>query len=166
MSASDGHRVSIYIGVLTWARLVRGLRIRGAGERESGAFLLGQRGADSAKVRDFRFYDDLDPSSLDSGGISFHAVGYSALWTYCRKRKLEVLADIHTHPGPVAAQSSIDRRNPMIPVRGHVAIVLPNYAQIRLWSLKPAAVYEYEGDYRWRQCNIEGAPKVLKLRVW
>jgi hypothetical protein len=54
----------------------------------------------------------------------------------------------------------------MMPVRGHVAIVLPNYARISIWSLRPAAVYRYEGDYRWRRCNIEGATAALKLRVW
>jgi proteasome lid subunit RPN8/RPN11 len=120
----------------------------------------------SAIVADVRFYDDLDPTALDSGAINFHADGYSALWAHCRKNALEVLADIHTHPGTSAAQSWIDRKNPMIPVRGHVAIVLPNFARVSFWSLRHASIYEYEGDYDWRRCNIDGALTVVKLCFW
>ena len=156
----------IRIPVLRWAALVRGLRARGAGSRESGAFLLGRRKPHHARVLDYRMYDDLDPDALDSGAIEFHAAGFSTLWAYCRVNDLEVLADVHTHPGEAARQSGIDRRNPMMPMRGHVAIILPHFANISSWSLSRAGIYEYQGNYEWEQCNTEGHLQRVKLSLW
>lgn len=156
----------IVIPLLRWAGLVRTLRARGAGKRESGAFLLGRRKPHHGRVLDYRMYDDLDPHALDSGAIDFHAAGFSTLWAYCRVNDLEVLADVHTHPGGAARQSGIDRRNPMMPIRGHVAIILPHFANISSWSLSRAGIYEYQGNYEWQQCNNDGCPQRVKLSLW
>jgi hypothetical protein len=51
-----------------WRRLLAGLRVRGRGIRESGAFLLGGRdAAGRRRIVDFLLYDDLDPHALDTG---------------------------------------------------------------------------------------------------
>src|SRR6266404_8581 len=53
---------------LLWMRLLRNLRSRGNGTRESGAFLLGHReDANRCRVVDYLLYDDIDPHALDSG---------------------------------------------------------------------------------------------------
>jgi hypothetical protein len=111
--------------------LLRELATRGEGRRESGAFLLGRvTGRPSAvnEVIEVAFYDDLDPNSL-TGGITFNAVGYSALGTICRERKLRVIADIHTHPSTWVEQSDTDASNPMTALPGHVAFIAPNFAR-------------------------------------
>ena len=47
-----------------WGRLLRDLRSRGLGVRESGAFLLGTHVGCIRRVRDYMLYDDVDPDSL------------------------------------------------------------------------------------------------------
>jgi proteasome lid subunit RPN8/RPN11 len=42
---------------------------------------------------------------------------------------MEVLADVHTHPGLDSSQSETDRTHPMISESGHVALIVPSYAK-------------------------------------
>jgi len=146
--------------------LVTDLKRRGAGQRESGAFLLGRRTARSVKVIGYRCYDDLDPTSLDTGAVNFHAQGYAALWAHCRKKRLEVLADVHTHPGDFIQQSDIDRAHPMIPQVGHVAIILPHFGNITKWSLRDAGIYQYKGNFQWGSFSPTGCDQPLTLCIW
>ncbi|HEY1588069.1 MAG TPA: hypothetical protein VGH63_20355, partial [Polyangia bacterium] len=96
-----------------WQELLAELAARGGGVRESGAFLLADAAGDRRRVVRLVYLDDLDPDSLQ-GGISFRGTAYGALWRICRRGRLTVVADVHTHPGSGVAQSTIDRRNPMI----------------------------------------------------
>lgn len=136
---------------LLWYRLRRQLRRRGAGVRESGAFLLGNRGCTGIdKVRRFACYDELDPTSLCKGLVEFHAEGFARLWAECRKLDMDVLADVHTHPGSDASQSETDRTHPMISECGHIAVILPKFAVGQPLGVGAISIYEYEGNYRWR----------------
>lgn len=131
-----------------WNSLVAELRRRGAGERESGGFMLATAG--ERHVRSFICYDDLDDNALDSGIITFHACGFVKLWDYCQKHGLCVVADVHTHPSDWTGQSESDRTHPMVAVKGHLAIILPNFAAPNAQPLNGASVYEYKGNHRWR----------------
>lgn len=149
----------------TWWTLIHELRRRGQGRRESGAFLLGTRSGHQAKVRSFVCYDDLDPTALDSGYVTFHGQGLKALWAICRDRQLEVVADVHTHPGPDTRQSAIDARHPMIPVAGHLALIVPRFAQCSPLSLEGVGIHEY-GDHGWRSFSPATRPSRLQLTWW
>jgi proteasome lid subunit RPN8/RPN11 len=132
-----------------WQEVLHELRVRGAGRRESGAFLLGP--ADRAQPRHVTaavYYDDLDPTSL-TGGISFSGSAYSRLWDECAARGLEVVGDVHTHPGQWVAQSPIDRAHPMLAQAGHVGLIVPQFAQNQV-KARDVGVHEYLGDGRWR----------------
>lgn len=112
-------------------RTVRELARRGQGARESGAFLLGRLSERPSRGRPWpithvAFYDDLDAECL-TGGITFR--GFEDLWQVCRELKMTVIADIHTHPSTWVEQSKIDADNPMISTIGHLAVIVPNYAQ-------------------------------------
>jgi hypothetical protein len=111
--------------------LVVGLAERGQGRRESGAFLLTDRGHPEDQlpqpVTEIAFYDDLDSDCL-TGGIDFHAVGYTALQNLCRRDRLQVAGDIHTHPAQRVQQSRIDAEHPMVARDGHVALIAPRFA--------------------------------------
>ena len=124
-----------------WFKMVVELEKRGQGRRESGAFLLGHYRKSKAHVRRVAYYDDLEPGSLD-GAISLSHRAYSRLSSVCSKERLKVLGDIHTHPGKNIEMSSIDKEHPLISVDGHLALILPFFAQGKP-SLKAAAVYEY-----------------------
>ncbi|MCW5765165.1 MAG: Mov34/MPN/PAD-1 family protein [Phycisphaeraceae bacterium] len=157
--------VTISVNFLRWRRLMLELKRRGGGRRESGAFLLGLRDGQSLRVKDVVYYDDLDPNALDQGYVNFHADGFSALWSHCRKARLDVLADIHTHPGGNTSQSELDRTNPMMAERGHLALIVPHFAAGPWWSKRGISLFEYEANYRWK--DLSGAlPSRLCLTVF
>lgn len=161
-AAADTIRLPIWL----WARLIFDLRRRGGGKGESGAFLLGRSNSNAKRVRAYLCYDDLDADAYQGGAIAFHAAGYAALWQYCKDKQLEVLADVHTHPGAWVGQSPIDQRHPMVPVVGHTAIIVPNFANTGWWSLDVVGVYEYLGSFKWRVHPASEQPRRVRLSIW
>lgn len=132
-----------------WDRLVAELHARTEGEsHESGAFLLGHTTEQGRRVTDVLYFDDLHPEVHAGGVVELPAAAFRTLWAIVRERGVQVVADVHVHPYS-AGQSWIDRKNPLIATRGHVAIILPNFARprIRRWSV---GVYVYEGDHQWQ----------------
>lgn len=126
------------------------LKRRGKNVRESGAFLLSSH--DSKTVKKYICFDDLDPTCL-TGMIEFKNAGFQKLWNQLEKEKLVVLADVHTHPSSWTGQSEYDRTNPMISMRKHIAIIVPHYAK-KIFPLKKGiGVYEYMGNYTWKNLN-------------
>jgi len=132
-----------------WHGLVNALNERSGGRRESGAFLLGRIGEDGVRtILDYLLYDDLDPEALDTGAIHLRSSAYGALWQLCSERNLKVVADVHTHPGRIVEQSTVDKRHPMISVAGHIAMILPNYGKSPT-DPAVAGIYRYLGSYQW-----------------
>lgn len=143
--ASDGKRLRI--SWLGWWRLVCQLRRRGGGRRESGAFLLGRRDEQGGTISAFVFYDDIDPGALSRGYVHLAGPALNKVWERCAATGLEVLADVHTHPGR-ADQSPSDQEHPMIAIRGHTALIIPNFARSAL-NLRAVGVYRHLGAQKW-----------------
>lgn len=156
----------IHIPMLTWRHLVSELGRRGSGSRETGAFLMGKKDDESRAVVDFLCYDDLDRRALTHGIVEFHRRGFSNLWDICRDRGLQVLADVHTHPTRDVRQSHIDMVNPMLPVSGHLALILPRYGRTSKWSLSPAGIYRFVGGGQWETFHSDEADCPIKLTLW
>jgi proteasome lid subunit RPN8/RPN11 len=154
---------SLRISIWLWMRLIHELRARGFGQRESGAFLLRKQG--SQRITKFICYDDMDPTALDSGIIIFHGAGFVPLWKICRREGMSVAADVHTHSDDWTGQSDADRTHPMIGKPGHVAMIVPHYAQGNLLSLSGVGIYEYAGSHRWHT-RIDGGKVSLTLFPW
>jgi proteasome lid subunit RPN8/RPN11 len=140
------------------------LRRRTEGLHESGAFLLGHREGNRRAIMRFIYYDDLDPLSLDSGIVVFDGSGYGPLWKLCRETGLTVVADVHVHGG-AARQSNSDRQNPMIATAGHVALIVPDFAE-RINSPSELGIYEYEGEHRWRDWSGREANRLFYVGFW
>lgn len=139
---------------LLWRKLRSKLRERGRRcSRESGAFLLGRRDGNRARIIDFVLYDDLDPKCLDSGIVRFDGRYFGNLWAICRARGLSVVADIHVHPGS-EGQSKSDRDHPMISRAGHIALILPRFA-VGSHSAREIGIYCYLGDKRWATIPVD-----------
>lgn len=136
------------ISTKLWAQLIEQLCRRGKNERETGAFLLGPFG--TGDITEFICYNDLDAEAFDSGIIIFKSEGYMPLWKHCLEEALTVLADVHTHPGNWSGQSTADQTHPMISQRGHIALIVPNYATREQQTLRNVGVYEYQGDLKWK----------------
>ena len=164
--ASDAAITTIRVPVWLWAALIFDLRRKGKGRGESGAFLLGRDANNPARVTAYLCYDDIDSAAYRDGAIAFHAAGYAALWKLCKEKQLQVLCDVHTHPTQDVRQSSIDQRHPMMPVVGHTAMIVPNFAATRWWSLDAIGVYEYLGNFTWRTHPPSDRPRRVKLSLW
>lgn len=144
-----------------WAALIADLRKRGGGRRESGAFLLGEVCEHAKVVHAWLPYDELDSSSLNYDYIRLSTEAFSKLWSVCEQHRMQVVADVHTHPlGP--SQSPSDRANPMIGLTGHLALIVPHFAQ---GNVSPAdvSVNVYKGAKRWKSYFGMQAAAHIKL---
>jgi proteasome lid subunit RPN8/RPN11 len=126
-----------------WEPMVAELGRRGRGTRESGAFLLADRSGDRRTVKRVVYLDDLDPNCL-TGGIELDGLAYSKLWDLCGAEQRVVIGDVHTHPGRGVHQSGIDAENPMVAQKGHVALILPDFAT-RVVEPIAVGVHRYDG---------------------
>lgn len=131
-----------------WNTLMNELYARGNDETESGAFLLAPK--EDNTVCEFVCYDDLEAGCLDTGAISLTSAAFIKLWKYAAEKNLIVVADIHTHPSYIVRQSVIDIENPMVSIRGHIALIVPHFAKYLPQTLNKVGVYEYLGDYEWK----------------
>ncbi len=136
-----------------WRRLMTDLRVRGGGMHESGAFLLGSRHRTGAHIADFILYDDLDLRCLDSGIVRLDGRHFGKLWDICRARKITVVADVHTHPLG-AGQSPSDKAHPIIAQAGHIALIVPRFAEAPV-RRSDVGVYKYLGRQRWKSIRPE-----------
>ena len=144
-----------------WKGLLESLRERGGGVRESGAFLLGTGEAPQRIATKFVLYDDLDPNCLNEGYVYFDGRYYSRLWEICDREGLSVVADVHSHPyGP--GQSHSDKTHPMVSIPGHIALIVPNYAQGPVLAVD-VGVYVSRGRHRWATYRGHRAGKVLDI---
>lgn len=144
----DQNNSPLIISKHDWVNLIQELACRGEGRKESGAFLLGKPGGNLIEF--IVYFDDLDPNCL-TGMIEFSASGFVKLWDYCSSNQLTVLADVHTHPYNWTGQSLIDKQNPMIPVQGHIAIIIPHYSCKKNQMLRGIGIYEFLGGVNWKK---------------
>jgi hypothetical protein len=146
-----------------WDELLEKLRARGGGVRESGAFILGVGDGARRAARRIVLYDDLDPNCLNEGYVHFDGCHYGRLWEICAQESLSVVADVHTHPyGP--GQSHSDKTHPMVSIPGHIALIVPNYAQGEI-SAADVGIYVYRGRYQWTAFRGRRAAAVLDIKA-
>ena len=144
-----------------WRELLSELHHRTDGCHESGAFLLGHNSECGRQVEQIVYYDDLDLHAYRTGVVVLHASSFGLLWDRCQSSDHTVVADIHVHPKR-ALQSHFDRKNPMIAVTGHLALIVPNFARPPI-ELARLGFYEYRGNHNWRSL---GGPKITRyLRI-
>lgn len=131
-----------------WRAGVRELHTRTRNRIESGAFLLGHDEGRVRVITQFLFYDDIDSHCFDRGIVEFNGRLLGKVWGYCRDNSLSVVADVHVHPFGFG-QSPSDMHNPIIAKAGHIALILPNFAQGPCLPGGGVGVYEYLGNRQW-----------------
>jgi proteasome lid subunit RPN8/RPN11 len=144
-----------------WPALMDDLRRRGRGIRESGAFLLGRRTERVRRVDQWIAYEELDPESLHFKYVRLETSAFSRLWRHCEEVGLEVVADVHTHPLG-SMQSPSDRSNPMIATAGHVALIVPTFAQGEVRP-KDLSFNVYLGAKLWKNLYREQAAEFIRI---
>lgn len=152
---------NLIVPMSLWRELLNELHRRTDERHESGAFLLGCSSKHVRRVVQAVYYDDLEPHAYQTGVVVMHAASFGKLWERCKSSGLTVVADVHVHPR-AAFQSRADRKNPMIAVTGHLALIVPNFARPPV-ELKSLGFFEYRGSHRWRSL---GGPQVRRfLRI-
>ena len=144
-----------------WTELMAHLRAQGAGVRESGAFLLGQRTDAGRVVLRFLPYEQLQADVFSHDYVSLKANSFAKLWAVCRAAGMTVVADVHTHPfGP--GQSRSDRANPMVALKGHIALIVPRFAK---GNPRPRdlGLYVYQGNHQWASYSGSDVGRLLRL---
>jgi proteasome lid subunit RPN8/RPN11 len=145
-----------------WEFMISELGRRGRGSREAGGFLLADRSGDRRTVTRVVYLDDLDPACL-TGGIEFDGLAYSKLWDICDAEQRVVIGDVHTHPGQEVHQSGIDAQNPMVAQKGHVALIVPEFAT-RAVQPHQVGVHRYDGR-GWQTWTGKDAARRLFIRT-
>lgn len=144
-----------------WSGLIQHLRSQGAGVRESGAFLLGQKTNSCRVVTKILPYEQLQADALHDDYVALTAASFANLWNFCRQEGLSVVADVHTHRFGVG-QSLSDRVNPMIALTGHIAFIVPRFAQGNA-CLQNLGMYVYKGNHRWTAYSGSDVSKFVRL---
>lgn len=132
-----------------WTEIVSELHKRTSCSRESGAYLLGRRNwLGALRILHPVYYDDIDPACFEHGYVLLNGAQLGKLWRICRERNMDVVADVHVHPGGYS-QSESDQQNPMMANSGHIALILPHFAR---GNCPPGqiGIYEHIGARRWR----------------
>lgn len=141
--------------------MIAHLKNQGQGVRESGAFILGRQEGFTRVAVGFIPYERLQHDALHNDYVSLTGASFSKLWSVCSDHKLTVVADVHTHRfGPRQSQS--DRRNPMIAVSGHMALIIPDYAQNEV-RIADIGVHIYQGSHQWRSFFGSHAISLISL---
>ncbi len=144
-----------------WADLMAHLCAQGAGVRESGAFLLGRKTDAGRTVMRFVPYEQLQPDAFSNDYVSLKADTFTKLWEVCRATGMAVVADVHTHPlGP--GQSPSDRANPMVALKGHIALIVPQFAKCNPRP-RDVGLYVYQGNHQWASHSGSDVGRLLRL---
>jgi len=144
-----------------WVELMAHLCAQGAGVRESGAFLLGHKTEAGRVVLRFVPYEQLQADAFSHDYVSLRADSFAKLWEVCRASGMTVVADVHTHPlGP--GQSRSDRTNPMVALKGHIALIVPRFAK---GNPRPRdlGLYVYQGNHQWASYSGSDVDRLLRL---
>lgn len=144
-----------------WTELLEHLRLQGAGVRESGAFLLGHKTEAGRVAMRFLPYEQLQADALHDDYVALSATSFARLWELCRADGFTVVADLHTHRFG-AGQSRSDRANPMVAVAGHLAFIVPRFAQGTV-HLQDLGMYVYEGSHRWAAYSRSDVLRLVRL---
>jgi hypothetical protein len=144
-----------------WSALIQHLCHQGKGVRESGAFLLGHKTNTARVVTMVLPYEQLQADALNDDYVALTATSFARLWDFCRQQGLSVVADVHTHRLG-SGQSRSDRANPMVALTGHIAFIVPRFAQgnVRLQDL---GMYVYQGSHRWLAYSGSDVTRLVNL---
>ncbi len=149
------------VSVKLWTGLLMHLRAQGGGRQESGAFLLGHISMARRTVIGFLPYEELQADALHDDYVSLTSDSFSRLWSICNQHGLSVVADVHTHRfGP--QQSRSDQANPMVAIPGHVALIVPRFAQGNI-QLEDVGVHVYRGRHQWKSTFGADVPTLIRL---
>jgi hypothetical protein len=83
-------------------------------------------------------------TALTEGSFRTSAAANAKVIGFLAARSLELLAQVHSHPGPLVDHSLGDERGALMPYESFLSIVVPNYGRRGL-DLAACGVHRFEG---------------------
>lgn len=125
----------LHIPLNLWEQVHLLLRDRSAGQRESGAVILGTGNSTKARIASKVLgYHELCDDRATDVFVELSEAGKLKLYSQLEREKLQLVAMVHTHPGGWVGLSPIDQANQLSSRVGFWSIVLPHFGK-QPWDL-------------------------------
>jgi len=149
----SGDRPRIYIPRLIVKKTAEHLRKYGVRGNEGLVFWAGVEAGDGSKFVMTCVYPRVRWASGVS--VSSDVIAGAEVVKEVRKKGLEIIAEIHSHPGHWVGHSIIDDENPFVLADGNISIVVPCFGNKGMEPLWKCGVYLYSLKDGWRRLSQE-----------
>lgn len=141
-----------YIPDSVWQAVLGDLAKRGRRHDEGLALLAGGTSADSSAA--YATVCFIPRRGHWGGGVRLEQPELVSLNTALTQHDLQLLAQIHSHPGNFG-HSPGDERLALSYREGFVSIVIPDFAQAKALKPEDCFVYEYKREWQWNEISRE-----------
>jgi len=145
----SGDHPRIYIPRLVVKKTVEHLRKYGAQGNEGLVFWAGIEAGDSSKFVTTCVYPRVRWAS--GASVSSDVIAGAEVVREVRRKGLEIIAEIHSHPGHWVGHSIIDDENPFVLANGNISVVVPCLGDEGMEPLWKCGVYLYNMKDGWRR---------------
>lgn len=152
----------IHIPKVLWNLTWNGLKERSSGEVEALCIWAGKRDGNGSRVQEVMFLDSIN--GVEAYPL-FHRISREAtaeIFKYLSSKKLQIIADVHTHPDEWVGLSKIDREHPLEYRVGFTSLVLPHFGDVEP-SISGLGMHRYLGNLKWHELTIEEKKQFLNL---
>jgi hypothetical protein len=147
----SGDHPRIYIPRLIVKKTAEHLRKYGAQGNEGLVFWAGIEVGDGSKFVTTCVYPRVRWAS--GASVSSDVIAGAEVVREVRRRGLEIIAEIHSHPGHWVGHSIIDDKNPFVLAKGNISIVVPCLGDEGMEPLWKCGVYLYSVKDGWRRLS-------------
>ena len=147
----SGDRPRICIPRLIIKKTAEHLRKYGARGNEGLVFWAGIEAGDGSKFVTTCVYPRVRWASGVS--VSSDVIAGAEVVREVRRRRLEIIAEIHSHPGHWVGHSFIDDENPFVLAEDNISIVVPSFGEEGMEPLWKCGVYLYNVKDGWRRLS-------------
>lgn len=147
----SGDHPRIYIPHLIVEKTAEHLRKYGVQGNEGLVFWAGIEAGDSSKFVTTCVYPKV--RGVSGASVSADVIAGAEVVREVRRRELEIIAEIHSHPGHWVGHSIIDDENPFVLADGNISIVVPCLGDEGMEPLWKCGVYLYSVKDGWRRLS-------------
>lgn len=97
-----------------------------------------------------------------SGSFRTSATTNAYVVTAINAAGLELVAQVHSHPGEFTDHSNGDSRGALMPYEGFLSIVVPHYGRRAIWPLAHCGVHRFESG-KFRRLSADEVTKTFQL---
>lgn len=129
-------------------KTVKSLKEQGAKSNEGLVLWAGIEAKDGSKFVTTCVYPKQQCYSIS---VSSDLIAGAKVVREIRKRGLEIIAEIHSHPGYWVGHSLTDDKNPFVLADGNISIVVPRFAEEGMEPLWKCGIHVYCAGDGWKR---------------